>query len=128
MKPTYLTLDTLDDRRELFHLLHRLPPRARYGYLVRCCEAVKDGLGNGLFPVPSMRRMVDEAGRCGRADDRLTNAVYGDILALAANRNLDLAAVALDLEQVAHGRPGAQPAALRASRAADSRSATLRLV
>lgn len=128
MKPTYLSLDTKCDRREIWHLLHRRPPRARYDYLVQCCEAVKDGLGNGLFPLPSMLDTVAQAMRCDRADERLTNSVYADILALAANRNLDLVAVALDLERIARGRPGAQPAALRASRAADARSAVLRAV
>lgn len=124
MKPTYLTLDTMDDRRELYALLHRLAPVARFRYLVKCCEAVKDGLGNGLFPLPSMRGMVADAERCDRGDDRLTNAVYADVIQLAANRNLDLAKVALDLEQIAHGRGGCQPAALRAS----ARSAVLRAV
>lgn len=123
-KPTYLTLDTLDDRRELWHLLHRLSPPRRLAYLTRCCEAVKDGLGNGLFPLPSMRRMVAEAMRCDRGDDRLTNAVYSDILQLAANRGLCLLAVALDLEGQAKEQAPVQLAALRSA----PRSAFLRSV
>lgn len=115
MKPTYLTLDNTDDRRELFNLIHRLPPAARLAYLHKACEAVKDGLGNGLFPLPSMRQMVADAERCDRGDERLSNAVWCDLLQLSANRGLDLAAVALDLEQVAKGRAGCQPAALRAA-------------
>jgi hypothetical protein len=101
MKPTYLSLDNVDSRRELFHLLHRLAPRTRYNYLVKCCHAVKDGLGNGLFPLPSMRDMVRDAERCDRGDERLSNAIFIDLLQLAANRNLDLVKVALDLEQTA---------------------------
>lgn len=114
---TYITLDTRDDRTQIWRLLHRMPPARRYAYLVRCCEAVKDGLGNGLFPLPSMRNMVREAERCDRGDDRLTNSVYADLLQLAANRDLDLVAVALELERVAAGREPDQPAsALRCAR------------
>jgi hypothetical protein len=69
--------------------------------------------------------MVREAERCGRGDDRLTNSCWVDILGLAANRGLCLAAVALDLEQIAKGRDGCQPAALRA---APARSAVLAAV
>lgn len=45
--------------------------------------------------------MVPDAERCERGDDRLTNAVYLDVIALATNHGLDLAAVALDLERIA---------------------------
>jgi hypothetical protein len=115
MKPTYFGVDSVDDRREIWHLLHRMPPVKRLRYLYRCCEAVRDGLGNGLFPLPSMNSMVDDAQRCDRGDERLTNAVYVDLLQLAANRNLDLAAVAIDLEGIAKGRQPVQPACLRSA-------------
>ena len=114
MKPSYLSLESLDDRREIWHLLHRMPPAARLSYLYKCCEAVKDGLGNGLFPLPSMKQMVRDAEHCERGNERLTNAVWTDALQLCANRGLCLAAVALDLEQVAKGRAGCPAAQLKA--------------
>lgn len=114
MSTQFVLDDTLDSRREVWHLLHRMHPRRRFAYLNRCCEACKDGLGNGLFPLPSMRQMVREAERCDRADDRLTNAVYADLVQLSANRGLDLLAVALELEQLAKGHAAApRSAALR---------------
>lgn len=105
MKPSYLVFDTLDDRRELHALLHRLPPAARVAFLEECCRRVADARGNGPRPVPSMRAvMVPDAVRCDRGDDRLTAAVYSDIVALAHQHGLDLARVALDLERFARGR------------------------
>lgn len=108
MKPSYLTLDTKDDRREIWSLLHRLPPAARLAYLEKCCAAIRglNRYGNGPVPAPGMRAMADEARRCGRADERLTNSVYLDLLQVAANMGLDLVRVALDLEALARrGQP-----------------------
>ena len=100
-----LCLDDLDSRRELWHLLHRLPPARRLAYLLRCCMAVSDSRGNGPRPTADMRdRMVPEAVRCSRADERLTNSFYMDIVALSHQMGLDLAAVARDLERL--GRTG----------------------
>lgn len=112
MKPTYLTLDTRDDRTEIWHLLHKLHPRKRYAFLVRCCEKVKDGLGNGLFPVPSVRRQAEDAMRNEPDNERFTNVVYTDLLMLAAQRNLNMYEVAVELEQLAKGRELSQLARL----------------
>lgn len=106
MKSSLLVIDTLDDRREIWSLLHRLSPRDRVRFLARCCETVATVHGNG--PKPSlfqMRDTVEQAYRCDRADDRLTNEIYGDLLALGTQWTLDLAAVAVELEQLVK-RPG----------------------
>lgn len=112
---TYLTLDTLDDRREVWRLLHRLPPADRLAVLEACCRSLARPGRPCPVPVPEMARvMVPEAARCGRADDRLTNAIYLDLLNVAANFGLDLVAVARDLEAVAAGRhPAFLPADFR---------------
>lgn len=107
--PSLLSLDTLDDRRELHTLLCKLSPRARVSFLAWCCSQV-----NGkLRPVASARmgETVDLAYRCGRADDRLTNEIYGDLLSLAANYRFDLGAAAVELERRVRGRPSSAPAA-----------------
>ncbi|VTT96582.1 unnamed protein product [Gemmataceae bacterium] len=107
--PSLLTLDTLDDRRELHTLLARLSPRARVSFLAWCCGQVT----GRVRPVASARMgsTVGAAYRCGRADDRLTNEVYGDLLSLAANYGFDLAAAAAELERRVRGRPASAPAA-----------------
>ena len=99
MKPAFLTLDTLDDRRELWHLLHQLAPALRVTFLDRQCGRVANPqTGNGPRPI-QMGKLVREATRCGRGDERLTNAVYADLLALSSQWDLDLVAAAVELEQ-----------------------------
>ena len=93
-----LTLDTLDDRREVYHLLHRLPPARRVAFLADCCGRVTAPGGNRPAAA-GFGRLVREAGRCDRGDERLTVAVYTDLLALAAQWRLDLAAAAVRLER-----------------------------
>ena len=104
-KPSILTLDTLDDRRELHSLLHRLSPRRRVSFLAWCCRQVSGP--NGTRPVASSRvgPTLEAAYRCSVADERLTNEMYGDVLALAAQWDLDLAAAARELEARVR-RPG----------------------
>jgi hypothetical protein len=94
-----LTLDTKDDRRELWHLLHRLPPERRVAFLAGWCRVVRARDPRGCGPMPfGMEGMVADARRCDRGDDRLTNAVYVDLVSLANQWGLDLAEVAADLE------------------------------
>ena len=97
------TLDTLDDRREIWALLHRLSPRARVSAVAWACSRVRTP--SGRQPVVSSRLAptVRAAHACDRADDRLTNELYGDLLALAANWDLDLGAVAVELQRRARG-------------------------
>jgi hypothetical protein len=104
-----ITLDTLDDRRTIWHLLHRLPPSARVRFLRWACSQVPGIRGNRPLPQP-MPDQVRDAVRCGRGDDRLTNAVYMDVLILSAQWALDLEAAARQLEHwVKKGPPSATP-------------------
>jgi hypothetical protein len=102
MKPEYLTLDDVDSRRQLHGLIHRLPPRERVAFLKWACTQVpKDGKGH--LPEPAvwkMRATLEQSHRCDRADLALTNEVYGDLLTLAVNFQLDLVKCALALEQL----------------------------
>lgn len=93
-----LTLDTLDDRREIWILLHRLPPVERVRFVGAACERVSAANG-GQGPRPARYRAMLEAARwCDRADVALTNSAYLDLLQLAANWKLDLSVAALRLE------------------------------
>lgn len=97
MKMMKLALDTLDDRREIYHLLHRLPPHRRVAFVTHCCGMVSDKRGNR--PVPMMfRGMVRDARRCDRGDERLTVACYHDLLALVYQWGLDLGKAAITLQ------------------------------
>lgn len=100
MKPAVLQLDTADDRREVWRLLHRLPPRDRVRFLAAACALVPQG--KGKLPVPvvtGLRDTIDRAYRCDRADERLTNEVYADALALMNQWGLDPAATVLLLTE-----------------------------
>lgn len=103
-KPPLLVLDTHDDRREIWHLLHRLPPPARVRFLAWCCSVVPGVRGNRPLPQP-MPEMVRDAMRCDRGDQRLTNSVYWDICVLSAQWGLDLRSAAGQLERLVR-RPG----------------------
>jgi hypothetical protein len=96
-----LTLDTLDDRRELWHLLHRLPPVERVRFVGFACQRVR-AANDGQGPRPARyRELLDAARRCDHADRALTNAAYLDLLHLAANWKLDLGGAAVRLEALA---------------------------
>ena len=100
MKHSLLVLDTLDDRREIWHLLHKLPPSRRIEFMDWCCANVSGP--NGMRPTPSRLRMAETirmAYRCDRADERLTNELYIDVLMLSSQWNLDLGRAAVELER-----------------------------
>lgn len=124
MTHSLLTLDTLDDRRELWHLLHGLSPWSRVAFLERWCLRVPPPT-----PAPSVVRMREriEAARrgCDNADRQLTNEIYYDLLSLATNYGIDLGAVAVDLEAVRRDRARLSLSAwLRKFSAPPSHSAT----
>lgn len=106
-KPALLLMDTKDDRREIWSLLHRLDPRRRVRYLARCCRRVRAAHPAGHGPRVTFERMearMVASYRCGKADETLTNEVYGDVLVLSSQWGLDLGLVALELEQLGKGR------------------------
>lgn len=92
-----LTLDTLDDRRELVTLLAKLPPGDRVRFLSAACATAK----KPHSPKPVYRRATVEAAyRHDHDDHRLTNAVYFDLLTLGMQWGVDLVDVAKRLESV----------------------------
>lgn len=98
-----LLLDNLDDRREIWQLLHRLAPPRRVDFLRQCCAKVPPPR-----PRPAVARMAARllaARTCGVADRGITNEIYYDLLYLSVNHDLDLGAAAVELEAVVSGRP-----------------------
>lgn len=82
MKNPILIIDTVDDRREIWHLLHRLPPADRVRFLQAVSALVKPN-EVGHLPVPSIWQMqtrIQDAYRSDRDDEWLTNEVYCDTL------------------------------------------------
>lgn len=109
MKPQFLILDTKDDRREIYHLLGKLPPVDRVRYLEWCCRQVRKP-GQRLQPTPS-RRMTDrvqQAQRFGVGDDRLTTEIYFDWWRLANTYGLDVTAAAIELERLVKAKARAK--------------------
>lgn len=85
--------DTLDDRREVYYLLARLPPRRRVEWLANACRGA-------VIPKTKTRPHVsaatwaraDEAMRDDSLDEGLTVEVFFDFWTMAANYGLDVAA------------------------------------
>jgi hypothetical protein len=108
---TWLVYDSKDDRLEIWSLLHRLSPRKRIAFLKYAASRVKPNAA-GHLPVPmtwSMRTTYEQAYRCDRADQRLTNEVFCDLLQLGNAWGLDLATTLNDLVLWVR-RPEAYPA------------------
>lgn len=103
MKPQFLTLDTLSDRRDLHGMLHRLPPHARLDFLKSCCQNVPKTNKNRL-PVPTVSAKLalnlDRAYRSDAEDIKVTNEIYMDIISLLNTWNLDAVATAVRLENL----------------------------
>ncbi len=97
-----LILDTKEDRREVFHLLHRLPPRTRIAFLQWACKQVPQGPGCHL-PVPAIWKMattLDRAYRNDAEDVRLSSEVWLDLLSLYSTYGLDPLKTAMALESL----------------------------
>jgi len=77
-----LAYETLDDRREVYGLLARLPPADRVAFLSWCCGRVPGGAKLAPAPAPWLAARAAAARRCDRADARLTAEVYVDFWAL----------------------------------------------
>lgn len=85
-------LDTLDDRREVWYLLHRLAPRQRVQWLAAACRLA-------LIPRSKTRPRVsaktwaraDAAMRDDSLDEGLTTEIFFDFWTMAANYSLDTA-------------------------------------
>jgi hypothetical protein len=102
-----IVYDNLDDRREIWHLLHKLSPKFRFQFLDRCCQLVfqiklAQGVNIGEMRASElrMRDTIKASRKCDQADNRLTSEIYWDILSLASPWSVDLGIICKDLEQI----------------------------
>lgn len=110
-RPTILTMDDRDTRREVWStLLRGLDPIRRVDFLDWCCQLL---ITTTLTPLPHppradrkrMRALVKAAWRGDAAANlRLTNEIYADVTYLCHQWNLDYLRVAVELESWAKGR------------------------
>lgn len=91
-KPKYLQFDNLDDRREIFHLLERLPPWQRVAWLKWCCRHPSVAAGPVKPQVSAARTTGD------------SREIFFDLWALAAQYNLDVNAAVLRLVDMVRRR------------------------
>src|SRR5688572_18686248 len=88
---TVLTVDTLDDRREVHELLRKLSPARRVGFLAWCCKHSKMNRFNEPIVVARKTRELAELARWdSSADNALTVDVYMSCWSLAMQFQLDL--------------------------------------
>lgn len=96
-----LILDTKDDRREIWHLLHRLPPHDRIAFIAWCCDRVKNRKHN---PRPDVAKIRDRIRASVHGDDVadewVTNECYADFWMLCVQYGLDSAVAGVQLEKV----------------------------
>lgn len=120
-KPTILTQDNLDTRREvLTTLLRHLAPPARVDFLDWVCAFAKLTHPHGHKPplsqlgpdYPAMAAKVHAALRGDAvADLFLANEVYSDLAGICHQWGTDFGAVLVELESWAKGREPTPPAA-----------------
>ena len=99
-KPKSLAWDNLDDRREVWRLLHRLPPVLRVQWLAWCCKQVESRYGPVAPKLHIYKPLVASAGKDDRPDEILTNEVFIDWWRLASQYGLDQIATAQRLVEV----------------------------
>lgn len=89
-KPGILQYDTLDDRREVYHLLSKLPPAQRVGWLDWACRQATLG-ASGVRPIVQQktRQLAHQARWDSAADRRLTLEVYFDLWMMSLNYRVD---------------------------------------
>jgi hypothetical protein len=96
------SIDTLDDRREAWYLLHRLSPRHRFRFLHWLCQHAYLPRSK-LHPQASWFRMGPRIRKATQGDDRqdyaLTQEIYSDILALCLQYQLSAKFAVQSLEQ-----------------------------
>ena len=95
------SLDTLDDRREVWSLLARLSPRARYQFLAWACSQCFLP-HTRVHPTPSWLRMGKRIRDATAGDESqdlaLTNEIYTDLWMLVTQYRLSARATAERLE------------------------------
>lgn len=99
MKNALLLVETLSDRRDLWHLLHRLHPFRRLQFLHWCCVTASRPEAPCPTPTLEMRTYARDAVRTDECDLRLTNMIYLDLAAIGQQYDFDLGRAMLVLER-----------------------------
>lgn len=99
MKNTLLLVDNVSDRRDLWHMLHRIHPVRRLQFLRWCC--VTASTPNAPCPTPTieMASHTRDAIRADAYDERLTNMIYFDLAAIGQQYDFDLGKAMVVLER-----------------------------
>jgi len=95
MKLSLLEIDTKDDRKEIWSLLHHLRPGLRVRFLKWASGLSTQGPCEPIYK----REKIESAMRCDEGDRRLTNEVYGDLILLGAQYQADMVTIAKKLEE-----------------------------
>ena len=97
------SFDSLDNRREVWHLLHRLSPSQRFAFLGWCCRQCFLP-GTKIHPTPSWFRMGKRIKDAQRGDEQqdlaLTNEIYMDVFMMGLQYGLSAHRVAVRLESI----------------------------
>ncbi len=101
MTGSTITIDTRDDRQQIYELIHRLPPKRRIEFLVWVCQQVPQN-EKGHLPVPvvtGLQTTCEYAYRNEDANARLSREVYIDVLSLIVQFSVDDKIMACTLEK-----------------------------
>lgn len=92
--------DTLDDRREIWHMLHRIKPMERVKFIEKCCLKVEGPYKGVVFERDKVKDLIAESRYRSDSDVRLTDVIYLDLLMLVAQWRLNFDWVVQTLESV----------------------------
>lgn len=99
-KPAHVVHDNLDDRREIFCLLAKLPPRKRVSWLEWACRNATLGRSSIQPVVSSKTRQLAEAARWDNsADERLSLEIFWDLWHLDVSFQVDFEQLLKHLER-----------------------------
>lgn len=99
MKNALLIVDTLSDRRDLWHMLHRIHPFRRLAFLRWCCATASRPGNNCPAPTPEMVGLARAAARADEHDLRYTNMIYLDLAAIGQQYDFDLGKAMITLDR-----------------------------
>lgn len=99
-RPAILSIDNLDDRREWFNLLLRLPPRQRLQFLLWACRQTHSQKQKVMPNLPVMNQRISAALRGDEvANVALANEVRMDCAMLVIQYGLDPKRASEELER-----------------------------
>ena len=104
-KPGVIQHDNLDDRREVYHQLSKLPPQKRLAWLEWACRNATLGKSSVRPIVAAKTRQLAERARWDSAADvRLTMEIFFDLWQMTINYCVDMDLLLRGLER--HARRG----------------------